>query len=279
MDRRFAFLFTLLYLIVIATSTAFAVPKLISYQGVLNDKDGVPISTTVEMGFTIYDSSAVGNALWNETQNVQVSNGLFDVKLGSVQQLNTAVLFSDAIYLGIRVGADPEMTPRQRITAGTYVHTVIVPIGSIMAWTKNIPGVPVLADGWVECNGQTISDAQSPLNGQTLPDLNGQNRFLRGNTVSGGVGGAPFHQHYSGLHRSRVHSDMLFIGGYGKTNTTADLSDYLDGIRNDGTVSYVSNNLVTPGYDWDSPGRDSYITSQVDSRPPFFDVVWIIKIK
>ena len=54
MARRLAFLSTFLCIVLIATSAAFAIPKLIGYQGVLNEKDGVPINATVETGFTIW---------------------------------------------------------------------------------------------------------------------------------------------------------------------------------------------------------------------------------
>jgi hypothetical protein len=67
------------------------------------------------------------------------------------------------------------------------------PVGCLKAWLKNFPGVPALSVSWAECNGQVLNDAQSPLNGQTLPDLNGATgpqRFLRGASVSGGMGGA-----------------------------------------------------------------------------------------
>ena len=47
------------------------------------------------------------------------------------------------------------------------------PIGSILPWAKSFTGVPTLPQGWAECDGSTVSDAESPLNGQTLPDLNG----------------------------------------------------------------------------------------------------------
>jgi hypothetical protein len=42
-----------------------------------------------------------------------------------------------------------------------------------MAWFKNMTGVPVISYGWVECNGQTLNDPFSPLNGQVIPNLNG----------------------------------------------------------------------------------------------------------
>jgi len=71
----------------------------------------------------------------------------------------------------------------------------IQPVGSIMAWAKSFTGVPNLPIGWVECDGSTLSDSDSPLDGETLPDLNGDNRFLRGDSTSGTTGGAGSHTH------------------------------------------------------------------------------------
>ena len=68
------------------------------------------------------------------------------------------------------------------------------PIGGIVAWAKTLLGVPNLAEGWVECDGAVLVDALSPLNGQTIPDLNG-GEFLRGDATSGGTGGATTHNH------------------------------------------------------------------------------------
>ena len=65
----------------------------------------------------------------------------------------------------------------------------IVPIGSIIAWAKSITGAPPLLPNFVQCDGQTLSDGDSPLNGQVIPDLNGGNKFLRGASTSGGTGG------------------------------------------------------------------------------------------
>lgn len=60
-----------------------------------------------------------------------------------------------------------------------------VPVGTVLSWLKSVTGVPTLPGGFVECNGQAISDADSPLNGQTLPDLNGNANILYGGTASG----------------------------------------------------------------------------------------------
>jgi hypothetical protein len=73
----------------------------------------------------------------------------------------------------------------QLATLGT-----LVPIGAVLPWFKDTPGVPSLSANFVECNGQVLSDAASPLDGQTMPDINtGAQRFLRGALNSGTVGG------------------------------------------------------------------------------------------
>jgi hypothetical protein len=61
----------------------------------------------------------------------------------------------------------------------------LVPVGSIVAWHKQMPGTKTLPENWVECNGQVISDNASPLNNQATPNLNGEGRFLRGAAQSG----------------------------------------------------------------------------------------------
>ena len=69
-----------------------------------------------------------------------------------------------------------------------------VPIGSVISYVKSFANTPTLPSNFVECNGQVLSDARSPYNGQTIPALNGttdaNKRFLRGSTTSGATGGA-----------------------------------------------------------------------------------------
>jgi hypothetical protein len=74
------------------------------------------------------------------------------------------------------------------------------PIGVITAFHKSFTNTPTLPWGWVECNGQTLSDTESVFNGQVIPNLNnngggGSNRFLRGATTSGTTGGSDTHTH------------------------------------------------------------------------------------
>ncbi|OGP64619.1 MAG: hypothetical protein A2169_04570 [Deltaproteobacteria bacterium RBG_13_47_9] len=95
-----------------------AIPQKINYQGYLTSSAGVPVDGTVQMIFSIYDNSSGGSALWTETQNVAVTQGVYNVKLGEVTAI--ALNFDIPYYLGVRVGADAEMTPRVALTSVGY---------------------------------------------------------------------------------------------------------------------------------------------------------------
>lgn len=263
--------------------TVQAIPNLISYQGVLNDQNGLPVTGTVNITFRIYDMDTGGVALWNENQSVQVETGLFNVKLGAVQQLPASVFVSDSLYLGTQIGADGEMTPRQRITPGPYLQSV-VPIGTIMAWAKDLTGIPALADSWVECNGQTLSDSESPLDGQVIPNLNGGNRYLRGGITQGSFGGAQNHSHYSGMDifRSPISGDYniyFTTPGFDATNTRLN-GPFEFTTPRDSTGSYLRwggrNSLSADNY---LDFVDRHKTYSESSEPPYYQVTWIIRIK
>jgi hypothetical protein len=68
----------------------------------------------------------------------------------------------------------------------------VLPVGSMIPWHKNFAGsdpmnAPALPAEWVEANGQTITDPDSPFDGTAVPDLNGQGLFVRGAPSSGGT--------------------------------------------------------------------------------------------
>ncbi|MFH1927155.1 MAG: hypothetical protein ABIK79_03125 [Chloroflexota bacterium] len=98
-----------------------SVPSVMNYQGVLSDPatgDPVP-GGDYEIRFALYDVASGGTALWTETQTVTVENGLFSVLLGSVNPLSPGD-FTGSTYLGVKVGADAEMTPRLQIVSVPY---------------------------------------------------------------------------------------------------------------------------------------------------------------
>jgi hypothetical protein len=107
-----------MFLLTITQLVYAAVPQTINYQGYLTDSGGNPINGTVSMTFSLYDVSAGGTALWSETQSVTVNNGIYNVILGSGTPINLP--FDTQYYLGVQVGTDPEMTPRQTLTSVPY---------------------------------------------------------------------------------------------------------------------------------------------------------------
>ncbi len=116
-----------------------------------------------------------------------------------------------------------------------------VPIGTVMAWHKNLAGVPGLPASWVECNGQTLADEASPLNGQVIPNLNGNNYFMRGNATSGGTGGASAHTH------------QINVQQYTNWDLAPDASHH------------TSGTLIT--------------AAEASNLPPYMNMVWIMKVK
>ncbi|MDD1749128.1 MAG: hypothetical protein LUO89_04560, partial [Methanothrix sp.] len=95
-----------------------AIPQKMNYQGYLTSAAGVPVNGTVQMVFSIYNVPSGGTELWTETQNVAVTHGVYNVEFGEVTPVNLA--FDVQYYLGIKVGTDPEMTPRIPLTSVGY---------------------------------------------------------------------------------------------------------------------------------------------------------------
>ena len=105
-----------------AASVSAGVPQMINYQGVLTDPSGCPVADgDYTMIFRIYDTPTDGNLLWDETHDaVTVTQGNFNVLLGSTDSIPGSIFLSDSLWLAVKVGNDIEMTPRQRIASVGY---------------------------------------------------------------------------------------------------------------------------------------------------------------
>jgi hypothetical protein len=109
--------------------TSAAINNLISFQGKLTNPDGTNVAdTSYSILFTIYSGSGctpTGGSpcasVWTETQSVSTVDGIFQSNLGAVTTLPGSVNFNlSPLYLSIKVGADPEMSPRILFTASPY---------------------------------------------------------------------------------------------------------------------------------------------------------------
>ena len=104
-------------------------PKTLNYQGYLTDGAGTPVNGARSMVFKLYTVPSAGAPLWSETQPaVTVTNGIYQTILGSVNALN--LTFDQTYYLGVAVGGDPEMVPRQQLTSAPYALG-LAPGGSV----------------------------------------------------------------------------------------------------------------------------------------------------
>ncbi len=92
MKRTFKCIVAISVALLLATRAAADAPNLLNYQGRLTDPSGNPKNGTFTMQFAVYDAETGGNQLpsgtpWSETQSVTVTNGVFNVLLGSVTAL------------------------------------------------------------------------------------------------------------------------------------------------------------------------------------------------
>jgi hypothetical protein len=108
-----------------AASAAAGVPHMIFYQGHVTDSYGSPLDTTITMIFRIYDDSLASSWLWGEIQyGVVVDNGLFAVSLGSTSMIPDSIFQGTDRWLGLRIGTDPEISPRTRLLSVPYAYRV-----------------------------------------------------------------------------------------------------------------------------------------------------------
>ncbi len=114
--KRFTILLGLAVLLLAPVILA-DVPKLINFQGILRDGSGNPVPDAVYViRFRIYDDSTAGSNLWEEFDDVQTTDGLFNVRLGDTTNLPNG-LFEGSVnrFVGVKVGGDPETAPRTRL--------------------------------------------------------------------------------------------------------------------------------------------------------------------
>ncbi len=122
-------------------------PRMLAFQGKLSDADNNPITTTTPLRFTIYNSqSSSGSALlWQEVQAVNPdTDGMFKTQIGQKNPISSSI-FSDnpTLYLGMTVGNDKELQPRQELATVSYSNNAqqlqgLLPITKTGAGTNNV---------------------------------------------------------------------------------------------------------------------------------------------
>lgn len=151
---------------VLCNSSFAAVPTLINFQGRLTDSLGNPQDSSYSITFKIYDAPSGGNIVWQETQlSITVTRGIFNVLLGSVTPITDSIFNDTSRWLTFVVGAEPEITPRARLSSSPYafrVNTVDGASGGTIVGDIQTPGLVYSSAGGFKFPDGSVQTSASP---------------------------------------------------------------------------------------------------------------------
>jgi len=128
--------------VIVVSSAAADIPKLINYQGMLTDDAGEPLDGVFDILFRIYNAESGGDKRWEENHPaVSVDQGLFNVILGS-ESGGMNLDFSEEYWLEVVVAG--EDMPRIRFTSVGYAYRAGVADSAIVAVSAPTGG------GWTD---------------------------------------------------------------------------------------------------------------------------------
>ena len=131
------------------------VPRLINYQGLLQTAADSLLEGSIQIHFSIYGIETGGSPLWSESQTVEVSEGQFNVLLGSVSPIPDDLFSEGERYLSMAVEDDAELLPRQRILSVAYaLHA---------AQAEDVSGRPISPSSVTLSGGKARLDTSGTL--------------------------------------------------------------------------------------------------------------------
>ncbi len=153
----------------------------ISYQGRLTNSLGNPVANgNYGVTFAIYADSEGGSALWTESHTVTTSSGLFTAMLGSMTPFDPSLFSVYPRYLGITIGAGPEMTPR--ILMGSVPYALNATSGTTGYWLQS--GSSIYYNGGnVGIGTSTPGDVLEVNGSATISKVDGPRLTLKDNHV------------------------------------------------------------------------------------------------
>lgn len=103
-------------LFAVASAQAQA-PRTLSYQGVLTDPSGRPLSGDHRLTVRIYDAATGGHVLHSESFLTSMNSGLFNVILGEQKAISSTMQFESPYWVGVSVDESGEFNPRTKLTS------------------------------------------------------------------------------------------------------------------------------------------------------------------
>lgn len=277
--------FFFIFINVINPATGHAeAPSLLNYQATLTDATGQPVTGQKSMTLNLYNVPTGGTAFWSETMDVTLNeNGHFSVTLGQLTPLDKDE-FSGTTFIGITIGTDLELAPRQQLTSVAYALQTAggIPTGGIIMWSGAVENIPT---GWVLCDG-----------GNGTPDL--RDRFIVGAgnsygvSASGGVTTVNLNHSHSigsespGTNSTGSHGHHIDINLYSGIGDTTDGAQ--DGSKAVGSESH-GHHLVA---DTQGAGNHAHtvnahnhggtsgvqLSATTENRPPYYALAFIMKL-
>jgi len=120
----FALVVLILLFLVPSVRSQDHTPHIISYQGVLT-LGGTTVDGPYRLTFRLYTDSVGNDPLWLGSYNVDIHSGVFSVLLGYGDDPLPPINELDRpLWLGVRVGNEPEMKPLTPFTAALYALNV-----------------------------------------------------------------------------------------------------------------------------------------------------------
>jgi hypothetical protein len=133
--------------VVAQVSAAAGAPAQVVEQGRLIDRTtNQPLTGSVSMVFSIYAADRGGAALWQETLVVALEDGHFSVPLGKSVPFPAGLWADSPRFLGVRVGTDSEMLPREEILSVPYSLTAEDAVGDIRPRSISVAGKKIVDD-------------------------------------------------------------------------------------------------------------------------------------
>lgn len=173
------------------------VPRNIAYQGCLTDSLGNPVPDgAYNLTFALYADSSGGVPLWSNNavksgQLVNVVNGMFTYRIGSVAPLPPEVFNDSLLWLAITVvgSGEGELAPRTRLTSVPFAYRALyadnVPAGG--GWSQGA-GTVFLTNPSDKVGIGVSDPTENLVIGKNLGSYSG-NRIVVGDTTPGSYTG------------------------------------------------------------------------------------------
>jgi hypothetical protein len=185
------FVKTVIVLISVLSITLLGqIPRTISYQGVLLDNASVPLNGSYTLTFKLYNDPSSGTVLWQESKVTDISDGIFNVILGSDVPLTLS--FDQTYYLGITVGTGgTELQPRIELTSSAYALNAKTVEDSSITTSKLTHGAVTaekIAANQVVKSINSITDSVQFVEGSNITIVPSGNNITISATTSGNTG-------------------------------------------------------------------------------------------